>query len=189
MFAKKKKNPDFRNGFPGQMLHGDPYNQFHVPWNSARNYPYPSGQSGYPIFQQQAVYNNPYQHGFPQGPQSYQQHGPGPESYPYSPYHGPQNDAQFIFQNPLQPQEEMYGNPYLQQNSYQQPNPYMNANPYPKGNVLPKQPGGMQSFMNSFKSQDGSVDYNKMMNTAGQMMNAVNQVSSLVKGFGGFFKV
>jgi hypothetical protein len=26
------------------------------------------------------------------------------------------------------------------------------------------------------------------MNTAGQMMNAVNQVSSLVKGFGGFFK-
>jgi hypothetical protein len=61
-------------------------------------------------------------------------------------------------------------------------------NPYPKQNAIPKNPGGMQSFMNSFKSQDGSVDFNKMMNTAGQMMNAVSQVSSLVKGFGGIFK-
>jgi hypothetical protein len=55
--------------------------------------------------------------------------------------------------------------------------------------MLPKQPGGMNSLMNSFKSQDGSVDFNKMMNTAGQMMNAVTQVTSLVKGLGGMFKV
>jgi hypothetical protein len=54
---------------------------------------------------------------------------------------------------------------------------------------MPKQPGGMNSLMNSFKSQDGSVDFNKMMNTAGQMMNAVTQVTSLVKGLGGMFKV
>jgi hypothetical protein len=72
---------------------------------------------------------------------------------------------------------------------YMPMNGYPTMNPYPKQNVLPKQPGGVQSIMNSFKSQDGSVDFNKMMNTAGQMMNAVNQVSSLVKGFGGFFKV
>ncbi len=44
-------------------------------------------------------------------------------------------------------------------------------------------------ILNSFKSQDGTVDINKMVNTAGQMMNAVTQVSSLVKGFGGMFKV
>ena len=53
---------------------------------------------------------------------------------------------------------------------------------------MPKQPGGIQSIMNSFKSQDGTVDVNKMVNTAGQMVNAVTQVSSLVKGLGGIFK-
>jgi hypothetical protein len=42
--------------------------------------------------------------------------------------------------------------------------------------------------MNSFKSQDGTVDVNKMVNTAGQMVNAVTQVSSIVKGIGGIFK-
>jgi hypothetical protein len=62
-------------------------------------------------------------------------------------------------------------------------------NPYPKLNIMPKQPGGMHSLINSFKSQDGSVDFNKMMNTAGQMMNAVTQVTSLVKGLGGMFKI
>lgn len=62
-------------------------------------------------------------------------------------------------------------------------------NPYPKTNLMPKQPGGMQSLVNSFKSQDGSVDFNKMVNTAGQMMNAVSQMTSLVKGLGGIFKV
>ncbi|WP_430755266.1 YppG family protein [Niallia circulans] len=43
--------------------------------------------------------------------------------------------------------------------------------------------------MNSFKSQDGSLDFNKMMDTAGMMMNAMNQVTGLVKGVGGIFKV
>ncbi|PLS03589.1 hypothetical protein CVD27_14405 [Neobacillus cucumis] len=93
-----------------------------------------------------------------------------------------QKDNQFLFQNPLQPKDDMVQQPYLPMNGY----PAMN--PYPKNSFMPKQPGGMQSLINSFKSQDGSVDINKMMNTAGQMMNAVNQVSSLVKGFGGIFK-
>ncbi|QJX62722.1 hypothetical protein HLK66_14400 [Niallia circulans] len=47
----------------------------------------------------------------------------------------------------------------------------------------------MKSIMNSFKSQDGSLDFNKMMDTAGMMMNAMNQVTGLVKGVGGIFKV
>ena len=64
--------------------------------------------------------------------------------------------------------------------------PYMN--PYPKGIFLSKQPSGVKTVLNSFKSQDGSLDINKMVDTAGQMMNAVSQVSSVVKGFGGMFK-
>ncbi|MCL6570771.1 MAG: YppG family protein, partial [Bacillus sp. (in: Bacteria)] len=92
-------------------------------------------------------------------------------------------DSQFLFQNPLQPQEEI-----VQMQQYMPMNGYPMMNPYPKQSAMPKQKGGVQTFMNSFKSQDGTVDVSKMVNTAGQMMNAVSQVSSLVKGFGGFFK-
>ncbi|QED48395.1 YppG family protein [Cytobacillus dafuensis] len=93
------------------------------------------------------------------------------------------NYTQSIFQNPLEPEQNQMAQP---QNPYMS-NPYMN--PYPKQSFVPKQPSGVQSIMNSFKAQDGSIDINKMMNTAGQMMNAVNQVSSLVKGLGGMIKV
>lgn len=90
-----------------------------------------------------------------------------------------------VFQNPLHP----LGDTNVQQ---QQPLPSANGypymNPYPKGSFLAKQPSGVQSVLNSFKSQDGSLDISKMVDTAGQMMNAVSQVSSVVKGFGGMFK-
>jgi YppG-like protein len=89
-----------------------------------------------------------------------------------------------IFQNPLDmPQENSYQN---QQYNMQQ-NTYMN--PYPKQSFLQKKPSGVQSIMNSFKGQDGSLDFNKMMDTAGSMMNAFSQVSNMVKGVGGMFKV
>jgi hypothetical protein len=65
----------------------------------------------------------------------------------------------------------------------------MNYNPYPKMNTVPRPNGGLGTIMNSFKGQDGNIDINKMMNTAGQMMNAVSQVSAMVKGLGGMFKV
>ncbi|MGR3764789.1 YppG family protein [Rossellomorea sp. NS-SX7] len=86
------------------------------------------------------------------------------------------------FENPLQHEEY---NPYqmkaMQQQNY--------ANPYPKASFMAKKSNsGMGTIMNSFKSQDGSFDFNKVMNTAGQMMGTVNQVSSLVKGLGGMFK-
>ncbi|CAN7349498.1 YppG family protein [Rossellomorea sp. LjRoot5] len=86
------------------------------------------------------------------------------------------------FENPLQHKEY---NPYqmkaMEQQSY--------ANPYPKASFMAKpSSGGVSGIMNSFKSQDGSLDFNKMMNTTGQMMGAINQVSSLVKGLGGIFK-
>ena len=91
-----------------------------------------------------------------------------------------------IFQNPLQPLD--------QPQPYYYPNPVNNVaniypNQYPKNAFNVKQPSGISSVMNSFKAQDGSVDINKMINTAGQMMNAVSQVSSMVKGLGGVLKV
>jgi YppG-like protein len=87
------------------------------------------------------------------------------------------------FENPLQHEEY---NPYQMKAMQQQPY----ANPYPKASFMAKPTNsGMGSIMNSFKSQDGSFDFNKVMNTAGQMMGAVNQVSSLVKGLGGMFKL
>lgn len=182
MFGKKRPNNFVNYGYSGQIMHQYPIG---YQWNQQyanRNQPFPyqpqSKNNNWPAYQQQ----NPY---YPQYP-AYGQHiqqvfGPQnmqvPQSYT-------QKDSQFLFQNPLAPQEEMGPKqPYMPMNGY----PMMN--PYPKQNVLPKQPGGVQSIMNSFKSQDGSVDINKMVNTAGQMMNAMTQVSSLVKGFGGMFKV
>ena len=80
------------------------------------------------------------------------------------------------FANPLQPL-----NP-------QQPQQGNTANPYPQQQFMQKsQPSGISSVMNQFKTQDGSLDVNKMMSTAGQMMNTVNQVSSMVKGMGSIF--
>ena len=91
--------------------------------------------------------------------------------------------SKMLFQNPLEPEGDPIYGYYNPQADYQ------NFNPYPQYAFMPKQPSGLQSIMNSFKSQDGNLDVNKMVDTAGQMMNAVTQVSSLVKGLGGMFKV
>jgi hypothetical protein len=99
-----------------------------------------------------------------------------------APVFGGKSSVQSIFKNPLEPK-----NPY---NQHMNLNQYpMNYNPYPKPNTLPRPNGGFGTIMNSFKGQDGNLDINKMMNTAGQMMNAVSQVSAMVKGLGGMFKV
>jgi hypothetical protein len=178
MFGNQRHQ--FNYGYPGQMMQG-------IPLNSGANsgfirnqpYPYPAPPQNYK-WQSYHPQNPYFQGGIQPINQGYSQ---GYTQKPYTqPSYPPQN-SQFLFQNPLQPQEEMYPNQYPQMNNMP------NMNPYPKQNMIPKQQGGMQSFMNSFKSQDGSVDFNKMMNTAGQMMTAVNQVSSLVKGLGGIFKV
>lgn len=184
MFGEKKTNDPNNYGYSGQMMHEVPMN---FQWNQQLMYrnqmnPYQSPPQNYdwhPYQQQGFYYPQPFQ---PYGDQNYQQ-GYGPQNMSQSKQPYPQKDSNFLFQNPLQPKDEMI------QPQYMPPmNGYPMMNPYPKQSVMPKQSGGMQTFMNSFKSQDGSVDFNKMMNTAGQMMTAVNQVSSLVKGFGGIFK-
>jgi hypothetical protein len=95
-----------------------------------------------------------------------------------------QGFAQSVFQNPLQPVDEQY-NPYYQQQMVGQ----TSMNQYPNPTLMAKQPGGIGSIMNSFKSQDGSMDINKMVNTAGQMVSAISQVKSMVQGLGGMLKV
>jgi hypothetical protein len=180
MFGKKQPNYNFNYGYSGQMMHGVPNDSQwnHRPINRNQPYPYQTPP--------QIIDWNPYQQQAPYYPQQYQPYGQnfqaefGAQNMPYPNQPYPQKDSQFLFQNPLQPQDDMAQKQFMPMNGY----PMMN--PYPKQNTIPKQQG---TFLNSFKSQDGSVDFNKMMNTAGQMMNAVNQVSSLVKGFGGLFKV
>ncbi|WP_262380822.1 YppG family protein [Bacillus infantis] len=138
-----------------------------------------------PFAGSQSAYFNPFQqaHNPPPYFQGYQ-HQMQPPIQPQVQPQAQQPVSQGLFQNPLQ-QEEAYQQPQSQQPS----NPYPFMNPYPKQSFMAKQPSGVQSIMNSFKGQDGSLDFNKMMNTAGQMMSAVNQVSSMVKGLGGIFKV
>ncbi|WP_246234515.1 YppG family protein [Bacillus aquiflavi] len=135
---------------------------------------YPNGNP-YHYSQQMA---NPYYYNHEQGFHPHLQN--------YDPYYqgmsSHSHHAQSLFQNPLQPNDEK--DPF----HYQQMEGYQNLNPYPQHNMIQKQPGGLNSIVNSFKSQDGTIDFNKMMNTAGSMMNAVNQVSSLVKGFSSIFK-
>lgn len=183
MYNKRRKSYYGQYGYSGQMLYGIPAN---FPFNTEmyRNHPNP-----YQVPFQSLDWLS-YQPQNPYYPQQYQPLSPNLQGYalepaisaqkPYS-----QGDSQFLFQNPLQPQEDAYQsqNPFPQ---YMDGFPVMN--PYPTQTFMPKHPSGMQSFINSFKSQDGSIDFNKMMNAAGQMMNAVTQVSSLVKGLGGLFK-
>ncbi len=65
--------------------------------------------------------------------------------------------------------------------------PFMN--PYPTQNQAAKpQSSQVSSFMNQFKGQDGNVDMKKMMDTAGQMMNTVNQLNNMFKGLASTFK-
>ncbi|GLB57949.1 YppG family protein [Cytobacillus sp. NCCP-133] len=140
--------------------------------------------------------SNPYLNYGPQpnyGSNPYPNHGSQPNFNPHSfQVTGNESDYykteavqnQSIFQNPLE--SEDFNGTNQKQQPMQPPYPYMN--PYPKQSFIPKQPSGVQSIMNSFKAQDGSIDLNKMVDTAGQMMNAVNQVSSMVKGIGGIFK-
>jgi hypothetical protein len=52
-----------------------------------------------------------------------------------------------------------------------------------------KEPSQFQSILSQFKSSDGNYDINKMMNTAGTVMNTMNQLGGMVKQVGAFFSV
>jgi hypothetical protein len=109
----------------------------------------------------------------------------------YYPYQGFNPKGQPI------PQQNMYvGHSYTQGYQSQQPYYFNNQNstpffmPYPKpqGSPVPQQLGGMQSILSQFKTKEGGYDFNKMMNTAGQMIHTVNQLNGMVKQVGSLFK-
>ncbi|MFD1707167.1 YppG family protein [Siminovitchia sediminis] len=106
-----------------------------------------------------------------------------PVSYSQQPYPGGKGGSHIsnqLFHNPLQKEEDI-------ESGYQYHGGFVH--PYPLPGPLPKmQSSYMSQFLNSFKSQSGSLDLNKMMDTAGQMMNALTQVSNMAKGLGGLFK-
>ncbi|WP_339163108.1 YppG family protein [Siminovitchia sp. FSL H7-0308] len=98
--------------------------------------------------------------------------------------YGTPNTQSQLFQNPLQPEEDK---------GLSMPEYGMGPQPYPIPNqqpgIFPKPPPSQfGTILNSFKSQSGSLDINKMVDTAGQMMNALTQLSNMAKGIGGLFK-
>lgn len=140
---------------------------------------------------QRRYYRNayPYVHPYPPTPYptnyqpgiQYGMNNPYVASYPSQPPSLPQkqyNNSAYLFQNPLQSEEDYQYNhqtiPYAKTHS--QVNQAKPAKP-------------LNSVFQSFKSQDGSYDFNKMVNTAGQLVNAINQVSGMAKGIGGMFKL
>lgn len=200
MFGRKMKKAYYVPYQDPYLLYGYHYNQGMNSQHEMRQQPFPP----YDMNQQWNNYSsiNPYQTPF-----GMMQPGNGMAN-PYLPYTGayppyPQYEGfpfneqmnqeqgkkkknlDSVFQNPLQEMDESFSggsNPYFGNNF-----PFMN--PYPKQSAFPRPPSGMQSIMNSFKTQEGNLDLNKMVDTAGQMMNAFTQVSSMVKGLGGIFKV
>lgn len=77
----------------------------------------------------------------------------------------------------------------------QQPHPSTQPNmPYQQGQWQPPYQGmatGQKSttknVMGYFQNDEGKFDFDKVMNTAGQISNTYQQVSPLVKGIGSFF--
>ena len=109
-----------------------------------------------------------------------------PQQYPY-PY--PQMPTNKMYPPMQIGGQSPFANPLQAKKVMKQPlGP--SPNPYPKQQFMQKaQPSGFQSIMNQFKTQDGSVDVTKMMNTAGQMVGTVSQVQGMVKGLTGLFKL
>ncbi|MED3000421.1 YppG family protein [Bacillus velezensis] len=62
------------------------------------------------------------------------------------------------------------------------------VNPYPVPRPNQQQSSQFSGILSQFKKTNGQFDFNKMMDTTGQMVSAVNQVGSLVKGFTSIFK-
>lgn len=118
--------------------------------------------------------NDPRQLGYyyPQQVQGYYQQNAPVHSEQYVPQHYGQQE----FYQPYIPPQSMPMQPPVF------PNPY----PIPRPNH--QQPSQVQSIMSQFKKANGQFDFNKMMDTTGQVMSAMNQVGSLIKGFTSFFK-
>ncbi|MEH6851385.1 YppG family protein, partial [Bacillus pseudomycoides] len=104
--------------------------------------------------------------------------------YPFAPYYMNYTNYFQPFQLPQMNQSMFYPPKQPTQSSFYPHTPYPMMN---KQNSTKQQPSQFSSFMSQFKTSDGNYDINKMMGTAGQMMNAMNQITGIVKQVGGFF--
>lgn len=202
-------------GMPGYDYHGNGMNHFqggNTPVQAFYQGP-PHSWPGY--LEQSAMYQGPGRleaQGPNQGYTGSFMTPYHPEPYQMDPmqvsYLNPQDPMQGAMQNPMlsgyppyQMGSEMNPYPKQQPNPFQNPlyqhdedfypvQPAMNiTHPYPKSSFLQKSQGNnLSSVLNQFKNQEGSIDFNKMMDTTGQMLNTMNQVSNLVKGVGSIFK-
>src|SRR5699024_3694429 len=100
---------------------------------------------------------------------------------PYYPYQAPFQSNGF----PPQPNmhHQSYPSPYQQmpfhQGKWQPPHQSMGAG---------QQKSLTKGIMGYFQNDEGQLDFDKVLNTAGQVGNTYQQVSPLVKGIGSFFK-
>lgn len=129
----------------------------------------------------QNMYQQPMGYFYPQQIQPLQQQ-PYPQQYhqqgQFPPQFYPNQEYGQIQQpyNPAPPQAGMPGGP-----------PGF-VNPYPVPRPNQQQSSQFSGILSQFKKTNGQFDFNKMIDTTGQMVSAVNQVGSLVKGFTSIFK-
>ncbi|MGX9289938.1 YppG family protein [Bacillus sp. A015] len=134
---------------------------------------------------------------FQQGPLPYSdmQQPPQPPEYFMPPYQtgmsqasSAANQPPFGYQENFPPfqQPEAINQPQMQQSGMmpmQQP-----VNPYPLPKPQKQQSSQFKSVLSQFKKTNGEYDFNKLFDTAGQMMSTMNQMGSLAKGFTSIFK-
>lgn len=166
------------------FMYGNGGNEGVPPYGQVISSGYNQHFSHGPAMNPQQNYAKPYNQGYESGNPPFYHHGT-----PNQHMQGMQQQVPYMsqpmniggnyspFANPLQPSKT--------KQAFQAPYP----NPYPKQSFMQKsQPSGFKSIMNQFKTQDGTMDVNKMMNTAGQMMGTVNQMQGMFKGLGGLLK-
>jgi hypothetical protein len=139
----------------------------YLPLNRRQSAPYSEQLYGHGVYRPPAQ-QYPY---FPSGYQSNQQAATY-NQYPVPPGRVPQ--VPFYAEAKPYPGVQQAHVPYL--------------NPYPQPRPQQQQPSQFQNILAQFKKSNGQYDFNKLMDTAGQMMSTVNQMGSLAKGFTSFFK-
>ncbi|MEI4791422.1 YppG family protein [Bacillus sp. FJAT-53060] len=127
---------------------------------------------------------------FQQGPFPYpdMQQPPQPPEYFMPPYQGGMSQAPYGYQENFQSyqQPEVINQPQMQPSGMMPMHQPMN--PYPLPRPQKQQSSQFKSVLSQFKKTNGQYDFNKMFDTAGQMMSTMNQVGSLAKGFTSIFK-
>ncbi|AOZ90283.1 spore coat protein [Bacillus xiamenensis] len=134
---------------------------------------------------------------FNQNPFTYpdMQQPPQPPEYFMPPHQGGMNQTPsssyqppFGYQENFQPfqQTEVMNQPQMQPSGMMPMQPPMN--PYPLPRPQKQQSSQFKNVLSQFKKTNGQYDFNKMFDTAGQMMSTMNQVGSLAKGFTSIFK-